>query len=109
MFSRLAPRAKSHLLYSTSFLKTYSKSKFYFFLTSTVLGFTILTANQFLAERKVSDGKSQKLLNGLDRNVYKRGEVAAHNSPATGIWVTYQNGVYDITEFVKIHPGKIKI
>ena len=33
---------------------------------------------------------------------YKRGQVAAHNSESTGIWVTYENGVYDISEFVKV-------
>lgn len=25
------------------------------------------------------------------------------------IWVTYQNGVYDITDFVEVHPGGDKI
>ena len=39
-------------------------------------------------------------------------EVQKHNSFETGIWVTFKNGVYDVTEFVNIHPGgfdKIKL
>lgn len=45
----------------------------------------------------------------VDKRKYKRGEVATHNSSEKGIWVTYENGVYDITEFVAIHPGGEKI
>ena len=37
--------------------------------------------------------------------VYTRAEVAKHKTSAEGIWVTYKNGVYDITEFVEQHPG----
>lgn len=36
---------------------------------------------------------------------YTREEVAKHNSPANRVWVTYQDGVYDVTEFVEMHPG----
>jgi len=36
---------------------------------------------------------------------YTVDEVSKHNSPSTGIWVCYQGNVYDITEFVKNHPG----
>jgi sulfite oxidase len=40
---------------------------------------------------------------------FTREEVAKHNSKETGIWVAYKDGVYDITEFVDIHPGGEKI
>jgi len=36
---------------------------------------------------------------------YTKAEVANHKTPETGIWVTYKNGVYDITQFVQEHPG----
>lgn len=38
---------------------------------------------------------------------YDREEVARHNSLKDGgrVWVTYKDGVYDITEFVANHPG----
>jgi len=32
-------------------------------------------------------------------------EVAKHKTKETGIWVTYKDGVYDITQFVALHPG----
>ena len=40
---------------------------------------------------------------------YSQEDVSKHNSPETGIWVTYKDGVYDITEFVDSHPGGNKI
>jgi sulfite oxidase len=38
-------------------------------------------------------------------NVYSIEEVAKHKTRATGIWVIYKDGVYDITKFVANHPG----
>lgn len=32
-------------------------------------------------------------------------EVAAHCTEEKGIWITFRNGVYDVTEFVDGHPG----
>ncbi|KAJ3090437.1 hypothetical protein HK102_003759 [Quaeritorhiza haematococci] len=41
-----------------------------------------------------------------DLPTYSRDEVALHQSKeAGGIWVTHGDAVYDITEFVEIHPG----
>jgi len=37
--------------------------------------------------------------------IYRRSEVAKHSSRENRIWVTYKNGVYDITDFVEGHPG----
>ncbi len=36
---------------------------------------------------------------------YTKAEVSKHTTPETGIWVTYKDGVYDVTEFVEAHPG----
>ena len=39
---------------------------------------------------------------------FRRKEIRAHNSKKSGgIWVTYNEGVYDITDFLEGHPGKI--
>lgn len=46
---------------------------------------------------------------GSGRRLYTRAEVAQHKTPATRIWVTHGNGVYDVTDFVKKHPGGDKI
>lgn len=37
--------------------------------------------------------------------IYTIEEVAKHKTKATGVWVIYQDGVYDITKFVANHPG----
>jgi sulfite oxidase len=34
-------------------------------------------------------------------------EVAKHNKDAERIWISYKNGVYDITDFIESHPGYI--
>lgn len=36
---------------------------------------------------------------------YSRAEISAHKNVETGVWVTYRDGVYDITEFLPKHPG----
>ena len=46
-------------------------------------------------------------LNGYP--VYSRKTVAEHDSPDKRVWVTYKDGVYDITEFIAIHPGGERI
>lgn len=37
--------------------------------------------------------------------IYRATDVAQHTSKDKGIWVIYQDGVYDITKFVQNHPG----
>ncbi|KAI4895484.1 hypothetical protein NFI96_016433 [Prochilodus magdalenae] len=41
--------------------------------------------------------------------VYSQEDVMRHSSLDEGIWVTYKGSVYDITDFVSIHPGGDKI
>lgn len=36
---------------------------------------------------------------------YTKADVSKHATPEARIWVTYKDGVYDITEFVEAHPG----
>ncbi|XP_049776244.1 sulfite oxidase-like isoform X4 [Schistocerca cancellata] len=36
---------------------------------------------------------------------YSLNDVAAHSNRNTGIWVTYNCGVYDITDYTEHHPG----
>jgi cytochrome b involved in lipid metabolism len=33
--------------------------------------------------------------------------VLKHRTKETGIWVTYQGSVYDITNFAESHPGPL--
>lgn len=53
------------------------------------------------AEEEKEVGRSSS---GHDR-VIRKAEVAKHNSLATGVWVTHNDGVYDVTRFVANHPG----
>lgn len=41
--------------------------------------------------------------------IFSLDEVTKHRSLEDGVWVTYKGGVYDITEFVAMHPGGNKI
>lgn len=41
--------------------------------------------------------------------IFTQKEVSSHRSLENGVWVTYKGGVYDITEFVAMHPGGDKI
>ncbi|KAB5537047.1 hypothetical protein PHYPO_G00114340 [Pangasianodon hypophthalmus] len=41
--------------------------------------------------------------------VYSQEEVTKHCAVEKGIWVTYKGSVYDVTDFVAIHPGGDKI
>jgi len=38
---------------------------------------------------------------------YTRAEVSKHKTFETRIWVTFRRGVYDITDFVEVHPGSL--
>nr|1MJ4_A Chain A, sulfite oxidase [Homo sapiens] len=38
-------------------------------------------------------------------HIYTKEEVSSHTSPETGIWVTLGSEVFDVTEFVDLHPG----
>lgn len=39
------------------------------------------------------------------KDVYHRDEVKKHNSKEVGVWVTFKDGVYDVTDFMANHPG----
>jgi sulfite oxidase len=36
---------------------------------------------------------------------YTLKDLVAHNTVETRIWVSFKNGIYDITEWVQLHPG----
>ncbi|XP_066564281.1 sulfite oxidase, mitochondrial [Amia ocellicauda] len=44
-----------------------------------------------------------------DYPVYTQDEVARHRTLTDGVWVTFKGAVYDITDFVALHPGGDKI
>lgn len=36
---------------------------------------------------------------------FTREQVAEHSSRDSRVWVTYKDGVYDVTDFLDMHPG----
>jgi monoamine oxidase/cytochrome b involved in lipid metabolism len=40
--------------------------------------------------------------------IYHRTEVSRHNGINSRLWVTFKNGVYDVTDFVNSHPGGVE-
>ncbi len=67
------------------------------------------TLSRFNSGFKTSVGKALSLSHPVaprtDLPAYTSDEVACHDSLENRIWVTYRDGVFDITDFVKIHPG----
>ena len=52
-----------------------------------------------------SEGESNKCINCMP--VYRRSDVLKHNgTSAKDMWVTCDNGVYDVTDFIANHPGR---
>jgi sulfite oxidase len=66
-----------------------------------------ISSNSLFLKRQGAVGKIVPPVN--TNPVFKRSEVAKHNSKETGIWVTFEDKVYDITKFVQVHPGGDRI
>ena len=58
---------------------------------------------------KESDIKSRagERIPGLPN--YRKSDISSHKTADKRIWVTYRDGVYDITDFIEGHPGGEKI
>lgn len=59
------------------------------------------------AEQPAAAAQTTESISALP--VFSQEEVSKHRSLSDGVWVTYRGGVYDITEFVAMHPGGEKI
>lgn len=64
-----------------------------------ILAHAIVASGLLLAVNGFSHAEGEKEL-----PVFRRAEIAKHNK-LTDAWVTYQGNVYDITPFIKNHPG----
>jgi hypothetical protein len=67
---------------------------------------------EYVSCNDASSSISNNNSNAIDLSslpVYSKEDVRAHASAANRIWVTYKDGVYDITDFVAEHPGGAKI
>lgn len=71
---------------------------------SAIFGFIAPTAVQ-CEEVRCEDAKDkEKTAADPDEPVFSLAEVAKHQG-GDSIWVTYKGGVYDVTEYLHLHPG----
>lgn len=56
------------------------------------------------AENEFNNNSSSNSTSSAQR-IYRKEEIAKHNSIDKRVWVTYKDGVYDITKFIPNHPG----
>ena len=67
-----------------------------------------------VSAKALSQKDKQELIDKAGKSVqglptYNKEQVAEHKDKQSCIWVTYKQGVYDITDLVKHHPGAIDI
>lgn len=53
------------------------------------------------ASQKVTEGGGE----GANLPIFTREEISHHKTVEDRVWVTYKDGVYDITDFLPLHPG----
>lgn len=78
------------------------------FIITSALGLSIYTASR----PKISSESSLSQLVAISEtsgDLFTRSQVREHNSLEKRVWITFGNGVYDITDFVAIHPGGDRI
>lgn len=77
---------------------------FCFLFLGTVL-YTKSRYNKLYAATQTS--QADLLVTGLPN--YNKDDVKKHNNKNEGIWMTYKNGVYDVTDYIGDHPGGLSI
>jgi len=76
-------------------------------VAGTALGFSVTQGKELRAEAENIVAIAGKRVEGLPE--YTIEEIGKHDSLENRVWVTYKNGVYDITEFIPMHPGADKL
>ena len=74
-------------------------------LSKKMLGASILYFSFKIANRKNSLNLLESKYNYSHLPTYNRKDVSQHYNYETRIWVIFRDGVYDITDFVNVHPG----
>lgn len=69
------------------------------FIYSAALGTTVVATVGL--KKVIAFGRAKE--DGL--KTFTRKDVALHDTLERGVWITYKGNVYDITDFVKHHPG----
>jgi sulfite oxidase len=77
-------------------------SKFFFFSSTTLLLGSSFTYKKYKTLHNSSLNKPPQI-NSLP--TYTRRQVQDHCTKESRIWLTFRDGVYDVTEWMEIHPG----
>lgn len=90
------------------------KLRFFFFLNTHLCCLKCrFDSSQDLTARLLSRGQAEQTETPLEKRsalpIFTQEDVTSHRTLEDGVWVTYKGGVYDITEFVAMHPGGDKI
>src|SRR4051794_36503551 len=114
-FTKVSSFGSHNIFNGTSFARSSfhslafnSRSRFYGSLFGAAVAVTTLgvAMNKVFADASTEDEeiikKAGEYKEGLPE--YTRSEVAKHSTKENRIWVTYKNGVYDITDFIEMHP-----
>ena len=75
------------------------------FLVSTFFGSVLVAGGIVNTENEAGKTKEQIDQAPNGKPFYRKNEIAQHKTKDKGIWITYENGVYDITKFIVNHPG----
>ena len=76
-----------------------------FAISISLLASTTLASNDSHSEPMKDANNANKNIQLSTTKIYRRADISSHNNLDSGIWVTYKNGVYDITSFLANHPG----
>lgn len=68
-------------------------------------GLWALSKTGIIAEAFKSTDNSLLQSNNKQKKTFSRQEISKHNSLDKGVWITFRGGVYDVTEFIRHHPG----
>ena len=74
-------------------------------------GAALLGLGIYLADKVTLEAEEELGVHKVGLPEFSLEQVAANSGTEKGgkVWVTYQHGVYDVTEFVKMHPGATKL
>lgn len=91
----------------------FSDPFFFFFYTHLCCLKCRFNSSQDLTARLLSRAQAEQTQTPLEKRsalpIFTQEDVTSHRTLQDGVWVTYKGGVYDITEFVAMHPGGDKI
>lgn len=99
-------RSSINRLFSSAKRNSHAKSYALIFAGSVVAVGT--AASQFRNPSRLLAQSEQVSVAGKERvNLpsFTREEISKHKNLSTRVWVTYRDGVYDITDFLPQHPG----